>query len=255
MEQYQLPLVIFTSLSQTAAGMAIFLAWRRWSAESRLQRKGWLIIGVILLISLFAASFHLSYPFHGYYALINIRHAWLSREIVAAGAFAVAIAAAFLTNGHKWATLAAALFGIVLMIVQGLTYAAPAMAAVANGLPMVYYFLTAWVMGAACIPLLDDTPSSPLLRQGIVLFILSLIIAPLIWSSGGAIMQMTARTWGASLFFWGSILCFILALLLSVRREKSVSATAVVALAAVVLSRLAFFGDTISTVVNIGHPY
>lgn len=255
MEEYQLPLVIFTSLSQTAAGMAIFLAWRRWATGSRPQRKGWLVIGIILLISLVGASFHLSYPLHGYYALINIRQAWLSREIVAAGAFAVAIAAAFLSNGHKLAVLAAALFAIVLVIVQGMTYAAPAITAIANGLPMVYYFLTVWVMGAACIPLLDEVPSASLLRQGILLFVLSLIIAPLIWSSGGTMMQMTAWKWSTSLFFWGSILCFILAYILSVRGSKTVSTAAAAALAAVVLSRLAFFGDTISTIVNIGHPY
>jgi len=255
MEEYQLPLVIFTSLSQTAAGMAIFLAWRRWAAGNRLQRKGWLVIGIILFISLIGASFHLSYPFQGYYALINIKQAWLSREIVAVGAFAVAIAAAFLSNGHKLAVLAAALFAMVLVIVQGMTYAAPAITAIANGLPMVYYFLTVWVMGAACIPLLDEVPSSSLLRQGILLFVLSLIIAPLIWSSGGTIMQMTAGKWSSSLFFWGSILCFILTYFLSLPGKNRVPMAAAAALAAVLLSRLAFFGDTISTIVNIGHPY
>ncbi|TKI08527.1 DmsC/YnfH family molybdoenzyme membrane anchor subunit [Martelella alba] len=255
MEDYQLPLVIFTSLSQTAAGMAIFVAWRRLRGIYVDQRKAWLTIGILLLLSLFGATFHLSYPLQGYNALINLQHAWLSREIVAAGAFAVAIAAAFLTRGNKTAVLAAALFGVVLLIVQGMTYAAPAMVAIANGLPMVFYFLTAWVMGAACLPLLDKTSCAPIMRQGILLFLLAMIVAPLVWRSGGVIMQMTALSWGTSLFFWGSLLCFIAAYLVSFRRDKATAVTALIALAAVVLSRLTFFGDTVSTVVNIGHPY
>jgi DMSO reductase anchor subunit len=255
MADYELPLVIFTALSQTAVGLAVFLTWRRFSHDQRGQRKAWLITGGILALSLLGALFHLSYPFYAYNALINLKHAWLSRELIVAIAFAITIAIAVYTNGNKVSTLAATSTGVVLIIAQGMTYAAPAMAAVANGLPMVFYFLTAWVMGAACIPLLDKTPAVAILRQGILLFMLTLVIPPLIWSSGGAIMRMTYLSWGESLLFWGSILCFILAFILSCWRNRRVEATAVIALAGIVLSRLTFFGDTISTVINIGHPY
>lgn len=255
MENYELPLVIFTSLSQTSVGLALFLGWRSYKREQPGNRKAWLITGIILAVSLIGAIFHLSYPFEAYNALINVKQSWLSREMVAVGVFAAAIFVAYLTNGAKWAALSAAFTGILLLVAQGLTYAAPSMIAIANGLPMVFYVLTAWVMGAACVPLIDKTLSVPMLKQGILMFVLALIIAPVIWSSGGTIMQMTAAKWGTSLFFWGSILCFVLAFILINQRHNLIGATAVMVWAGVFLSRLTFFGDTVSTIVNIGHPY
>ncbi|GAB7200385.1 hypothetical protein OS31_24230 [Dickeya oryzae] len=101
MEHYELPLVFFTSLSQTAVGMALFLAWRRLCDHAVPQRKAWFITGVVLAVSLIGATFHLADPLHGYNAFINLKHSWLSREILAAVLFAATIALALLTDGKK----------------------------------------------------------------------------------------------------------------------------------------------------------
>ncbi|ACZ75145.1 DMSO reductase anchor subunit (DmsC) [Dickeya parazeae Ech586] len=257
MEHYELPLVFFTSLSQTAVGMALFLAWRRLCDHKVPQRKAWFITGVVLAVSLIGATFHLADPLHGYNAFINLKHSWLSREILAAVLFAATIALALLTDGKQVTVIAAAVMGIVLVIVQGLTYAAPAMVAINNGLPMVLYLLTAWVMGAAALPLLDKTSAISPLRHGLTLLILALIAAPLIWRSGGTIMRMTSEQWGSSPFFWSGLVCFIVAFGLSCQRQKTAVsvATVVIALLGIFLSRLTFFGDTISTIINIGQPY
>ncbi|MDD7997050.1 hydrogenase [Kosakonia radicincitans] len=257
MEHYELPLVFFTSLSQTSVGMALFLAWRRIYNRDIPQRRSWFITGVVLGISLIGATFHLADPFHGYNAFINLRHSWLSREILAASLFAVTIALALFTDGKVVTVIAAAVMGIILIAVQGLTYAAPAMIAINNGLPMILYLLTAWVMGAAMLPLLDKSPALSPLRQGLVLLILAMVIAPVIWRSGGTIARMTAEQWSSSPFFWSGLICFALTLVLSCQRQKaSVSiATVIIALSGIILSRLTFFGDTVSTIINIGQPY
>lgn len=67
-------------------------------------------------------------------------------------------------------------------------------------------------MGCAAIPLLKLRPAVPALRQGIVVCIAVLIAAPLVWLSGGTVMQMTARSWLASPFYLASLVCLALAL-------------------------------------------
>lgn len=63
-----------------------------------------------------------------------------------------------------------------------MTYAAPAMVAIANGFTMLLFFITVWVMGCAAIPLLKLRPAVPALRG--VVCIAVLIAAPLVWLSG-----------------------------------------------------------------------
>lgn len=255
MEKYELPLVIFTLLSQTSVGMAIVLTWRTFKGEIKGNRIHWLITGLVLAVASVAAILHLAHPMYAYNALRGLKHAWLSREILGASLFGAGIGITFLTKGNKFAALLASILGVALVAVQGMTYAAPAMMAIANGVTMLFFFLTVWVMGAAAIPLLKMKSTVPALRQGIVMFIIAMIAAPLVWTSGGTIMQMTAHTWMTSSLYLASLLCFIAAFFLTRKNTGMVKCTVVLMLVAVFLSRLTFFGDTISSVVNIGHLY
>lgn len=254
MEKYELPLVIFTVLSQMSVGMTLLLTWRTWRGQIEGNRVMWLITGLVLGVASVAAILHLAHPDHAYNALINLRHAWLSREILGATLYGAMIALAFLTKGNKGAALLASLFGILLVAVQGMTYAAPAMQAIANGLTMVFFFITVWVMGCAGAPLLKLNASVAALRQAIVVFIAVMVVAPLIWLSGGTIVKMTAHAWLTSPLWLLSLVCAIAALALTLRRPMP-RTLFVILLASMLLSRLSFFGDTISTIVNIGHLY
>lgn len=109
--------------------------------------------------------------------------------------------------------------------------------------------------GCAAIPLLKLRPAVPALRQGIVVCIAVLIAAPLVWLSGGTVMQMTARSWLASPFYLASLVCLALAFVASRHGDSRPKRLFVLLFVGVFLSRLVFFGDTVSTIVNIGHLY
>lgn len=149
MEKYELPLVFFTVLSQMSVGMALVLTWRTLRGEVEGQRFYWLATGLVLALASIAAILHLAHPDRAYDALINLRHAWLSREILGATLFGAAVGVTFLAKGHKAMALIASVFGVLLVAVQGMTYAAPAMVAIANGFTMLLFFITVWVMGCA----------------------------------------------------------------------------------------------------------
>ncbi|ROU14452.1 hydrogenase [Kluyvera ascorbata] len=255
MEKYELPLVIFTLLSQTSVGMSLVLTWRTFKGEVEGNRINWLITGLILGVASIAAVLHLAHPMYAYNALRNLQHAWLSREILGATLYGAAIGVTFLAKGHKVPALIASILGVLLVAVQGMTYAAPAMMAIANGVTMLFFFLTVWVMGCAAIPLLKMNTLVPSLRQGILMFIIAMVVAPLVWTSGGTIMQMTAQTWFTSPLYLASLACFVVAFVLTHKKPQMLKSTVALMLVAVFLSRLTFFGDTISSIVNIGHLY
>ena len=68
-------------------------------------------------------------------------------------------------------------------------------------------------------------------------------------------MKMTAHAWLSSPLYLGCLLCCVVGFTLSLRRHPMQKAVFVILLVGVVLSRLTFFGDTVSTIVNIGHLY
>lgn len=255
MEKYELPLVIFTVLSQTSVGMALILTWRTVKGDIEGNRLHWLLTGLVLGVASIAAVLHLAHPLFAYNALRNLQHAWLSREILGATLYGAAIGVTFLAKGHKVPALIASLLGVALVAIQGMTYAAPAMMAIANGMTMLFFFLTVWVMGSAAIPLLRLNALVPSLRQGILMFIIAMIAAPLVWTSGGTIMKMTADSWLTSPLYLASLVCFIAAFITTRKAVAMPKSTLLLMLVAVLLSRLTFFGDTLSSIVNIGHLY
>ena len=218
MEKYELPLVIFTVLSQMSVGITLILTLRTLQGKLESKRLYWLVSGLVLAVASVAAILHLA-------------------------------------KGHKAPAVLASVLGIALVAVQGMTYAAPAMVAIANGLTMLLFFITVWVMGCAAIPLLNLAPAVAALRQGIVVCMAVMIAAPIIWLSGGTIMQMTAHAWLTSPLYLASLVCLAVAFVLSRQGERRAKAIFVLLFVGIFLSRLTFFGDTISTIVNIGHLY
>lgn len=149
MEHYELPLVIFTVLSQMSVGMALLLTWGTLRGTLITTRMHWLVTGLVLAVASIAAVLHLAHPDRAYDALRNLKHAWLSREILGATLYGAATGVTFLTKGNKVSAVITSLLGVVLVAVQGMTYAAPAMVATASGVTMLLFFITVWVMGSA----------------------------------------------------------------------------------------------------------
>ena len=62
MEHYELPLVIFTVLSQMSVGMALLLTWGTLRGTLITTRMHWLVTGLVLAVASIAAVLHLTHP-------------------------------------------------------------------------------------------------------------------------------------------------------------------------------------------------
>ncbi|MGE9627634.1 dimethyl sulfoxide reductase anchor subunit family protein, partial [Escherichia coli] len=74
------------------------------------------------------------------------------------------------------------------------------------------------------IPLLNLAPAVAALRQGNVVCMAVMIAAPIIWLSGGTIMQMTAHVWLTSPLYLASLVCLAVAFVLSRQGERRAKA-------------------------------
>ncbi|MEH6953752.1 dimethyl sulfoxide reductase anchor subunit family protein [Neobacillus drentensis] len=87
---HDLPLVIFTVLSQLAIGGFVTLWWFDRKNKTITRSTGLIIscsLVVLGVIAVLVSLFHLGQPFAAYRALLNIRVSWLSREVTFYGAF------------------------------------------------------------------------------------------------------------------------------------------------------------------------
>ncbi len=264
MKNYEFSLVVFTTLSQMAVGLAVLAAWQGKSrGASPDAYKVWGLITLIMGVALGASLFHLGHPLRAYTTLANLGVAWLSAEILLGGLFAACAALAFLNCGKVALSLLAALLGVAFVAVQGFTYAPVAQSAIANGVPMALFALTAWTLGAAvwlCVHNVWRSLHLPgvaaLLRVGLWLWLLLTLLVPCVWFAGGAVMRATASGWMMSWMYWAALACHGLVLVLLYRKEGSSAFVApLLLLCGAVLGRLVFFAETASTFTRIGSPF
>lgn len=262
---YEFPLTFFTVLSQLAVGLSVFAVLKRHlqpqpaagasgtnTTAGTTSNKEWVIIFGAAALSLVASIFHLGQPLRAPTALSNLGIAWLSREVLLFGAFAFL---AFLCLWLKGAALPAlaALVGVVGVAVQGMTYAPVSMPAIHNGFPMVFFALTALVLGAAFAQLTTtDNRFAGVLRTGLLLLLLLLLMVPCVWTSGSAIMQETAAAWLASPPFWGCVASLVAALVLGIGGRAAAPVQCALLLVGAILGRMAFFSATIHSGTHIG---
>ncbi len=123
---HEFSLIFFTVFAQLAVGMAFFavIAYKKEDALSINLWKGSLI--AMALAGLFSFT-HLTNPFNAFYTLTQIGSSWMSREIVAVGAFSGLVFLACLLhykNQYKQEVGYAALFfGVILIYVMTMVYA------------------------------------------------------------------------------------------------------------------------------------
>lgn len=261
----ELPLVVFTVLAQASVGivvMSLVLA-RAGGGPGGVARRQWGLAAVLLGVGLLASLAHLGHPLGAPMAVKHLSTAWLSREVLATGALLGLIVVGALTMRetlHPGLGWLAALVGAGALLAMGMTYSPPALPAVNNVLPFVFFTLTAAILGAAFGGLLVSHEQERLLARVLasallVALVVSLVI-PCVWLSGGTVTELTGKAWIASPLYWARIV-FGLALPLAVVWRKGAVPTwlPVVLLLGELAGRLVFFGETMHTAANMGGLY
>lgn len=92
-------LVAFTLLAQFAVGATWFTTMFS-SANVPINTRALAPVLIVMLVGLLASLLHLGQPRNAWRALANLRTSWLSREVLSAGVFTVALCAMLATGGR-----------------------------------------------------------------------------------------------------------------------------------------------------------
>jgi DMSO reductase anchor subunit len=266
MSSYETPLIVFTVLSQLSIGLvAVSAVWQLAGPEPqpREVQTEWLVAGGVLLAAMIASLFHLGHPALMYRALAHLGSAWLSREALSVGVLLALILAGLVLMRQKISRAliaVTALVGLFAITCMGGTYSPPSFPAINNVLPLVFFLITAVLLGTSVGVLFTPESQKPLMTSiltvGLIVALVVYLIVPWIWLSGGEVMQQTGHLWLASPLYWGRIIVG-LALPLGViwmTRKVPVWLWAVI-LAGELLGRAVFFANTVHTATHIGFLY
>lgn len=266
METLELPLVLFTLLTQISVGMAVFAALRQWSTvegSTIKARNEWITVLVLIGLGVFAAFFHLGKPLGFVRMITNLGSAWLSREILSFGLFGILTVLTFymvFTKASKgWLFKVTALIGLLAVFSTGMTYASAGLDAVHNILPLVFFLLTVFTLGPALASYFMDDHSHNLLHSILEPSLLASLIVrftiPFVWLSGSEVMRASGQNFLASPMHWLH-LAALLAGVLVVRRGKNIPAwLPIVLLVGELLGRIAFFVLMAPSGANLGGLY
>lgn len=153
---HELPLVIFTILSQMVIGGFITLWWMDRKPNAVSPKNG-LLITVILIglggVASLLSMFHLGQPLHAYRAILNIGVSWLSREIAFFMIFlglSLLYAWFWFKNDPNRRNLIggiASFFGVITIFSSAMIYVLPAIPAW-NGMTTIFmFYLTSILLG------------------------------------------------------------------------------------------------------------
>lgn len=245
------PLIIFTVLTQLAAGLAVFLTLRGCAS-----RQGWMLVFLAGALGLVASLFHLGQPWRAASALGGLGTSWLSAEGLLFGVFVLLAAITWLRGGSGISAAGAALVGALGLAVQGMTYSPESMPFVSGGLPLFLFILSALALGAVFLPMFEtgERRFGTVLPICLWMLLAVLVAAPLLGMAGGAVMRASALAWLHSAWYWIGILA-IAATLVLVHSDRMRCAQMALALVSVLCIRIAFFADTVNTAAWIGFPY
>ena len=265
----ELSLVIFTVLSQLSIGLVVMLALRQWAVSDGPApssfRMEWIVAGLTLLVALLASLFHLGHPLGSPRAILHLGSSWLSREILILQIFGILVVAALVAiwkeSSNSWTLIKiTALVGLVGLAVSGMVYAPPSYPALNNGVPIIFYILTAFILGSAFSSYFAGEDKQPLLTRilmvSLVVGLVVNLILPSIWLSGGRVMQMTgAAYYGSALFWLRLVVEFGLGLAVIGLTRKIPIWLPVLLLAGEIVGRILFFTHVVHSAVNIGNLY
>lgn len=266
MNSYETPLIFFTVLSQMSIGMiAVSAVWlvAGPAPPTEKVRKEWLAAGVAVLVAMIASTFHLGHPEDMARALTHLATAWLSREALSVGVFLGLVALGVVLMRKKTRSGLVALttiVGLVAVFSMGMTYSPPSFPALNNVLPLVFFLITAAVLGSSVGALFTPADKQPLLRSiltvSLIVGLVVYLIVPGIWLSGGAVMQETGRSWLAAPLYWAHIIVGLAIPLAVVWRTKRIPSWLwLLPLAGELMGRAVFFANTMHMAAHLGGLY
>ncbi len=259
------PLVLFTVLAQAAVGLVLVSTIRQFAAHGPAGevRREWFLALALMVLGLLLSLLHLGHPAQALKTLKHLSTSWLSREAFTSGLVLLLVAAGAITatrGGNRFIGVFAALLGVVLLFVMGMTYSPPSFPALNNILPFLFFCVTAVVMGASLAGLFTAPEHRALVRQilmvGCIVGLILHLAAPCVWLSGGAIMAETATAWLASPLYWLSILAAYgvpLGVLAGLRTIPAWLPLCI--LVGELLGRTVFFNNTLHTALYLGGVY
>jgi len=150
---------------------ALFVLWlirslavSKFSSEqlNRINRNPILVIALTVAVAMVGSHFHLSRPFQSFFAVLNFKSSWLSREVVFTLFFLLAIMSLlyvtyFRPHRSKWITglgWIASFFGCVLVYCMARIYLIPTQVAWNSTFVIASFFVTSFMLGAMTIALL-----------------------------------------------------------------------------------------------------
>lgn len=262
-QSMELPLVLFTVLSQAAIGIAFMRAVRQPAeAAGGNARNEWRMVAGLMLVGLIASLFHLGHPTGAPTALKHLENAWLSREALSAGLFVGLAILAALASGKEGKPIFAwggAVLGAVVILSTGMTYAPPAFPALNNALPTIFFLVSAVMLGSGFASWFASKNHQPLLARiftsTLVVGLVIHLAAPCIWLSGSEVMRLTAQEWLGSGFYWSHIGIMAASALVIWKTRTIPVWLPVLVLLGELLGRAGFFADTVHTAANMGGVY
>lgn len=165
----EFPLVLFTFFSQLSVGtfLALYLSERRGGISPASARLASHAAFGAVAISMVCSTMHLGDPAGAWRAMLNPWTSWLSREILVFGVFA---GLSFLycmpmVRGtlRQLVGLLGSFLGIVGIVCSGLIYTLPSHPAWDTPFPVLFFLLTAWLLGPMlllCITRRDEATDS-----------------------------------------------------------------------------------------------
>ncbi len=167
-------LPVYTILIQLAVG-AVFVLWviralamRKFDPGEidRITRNPIMVIFFTVLVAMVGSHFHLSKPFHSFYAVLNFSTSWLSREVFFTMIFFLLLLALWLLSQYKkekrflitlcgWAAI---FFGFITVYAMARIYMLPTQVAWNSSLVVISFLISTILMGAitiACLFMLD----------------------------------------------------------------------------------------------------
>lgn len=164
------PLIVFTLLTQAAVGAGLAVAVAQAGpvdpeGARAVAAVGWPLAALLVASGLLASCAHLGVLVNAWRAAMNWRSSWLSREILATGAFAglTALAALSTLRGGPAALLQGLALGAGLFAIHcmAMAYRLPTVPAWNSSLTHLSFFLTTLVLGSLVLgglaPLADGT--------------------------------------------------------------------------------------------------
>ncbi|MFW5490080.1 MAG: dimethyl sulfoxide reductase anchor subunit family protein [Desulfovibrio sp.] len=263
MQSMELPLVLFTVLSQAAIGLTMMRVVRTTSGGTTTDaRKEWMLIAGLMMVGLLGSLFHLGHPLGAPTALVHLGTAWLSREVLFAGLFMGVATIAVLVSGMGGkASLAwlGAILGLGVICSAGMTYAPPALPALNNALPTAFFLTSAVILGSGFGGWFASGKLQPLMARiftgALVVGLVLYLVAPCVWISGGTVMHMTGEAWFASGFYWAHLAILGVSLAVIWKSKHIPVWLPVLVLIGELIGRAGFFVDTLHTATNMGGLY